>query len=133
MKRTFAKRGFMSFVAGFFLFGFMLLSSVRVEAQSNWVTSDEAKSRLEQAIKDQHVVIGASLPGQPAYEDAMVVAVYYKAIYGLIVDGISVEQAVSQGFSVVATGVHAGFTPSQYVASSAPQGIISDVTDLLTD
>lgn len=123
----------MSFVAGFFLFGFMLLSSVRAEAQANWVSSDEAKSRLEQAIKDQHVVLGASQPGQPVYEDAMVVAVYYKAIYSLIVDGISVEQAVNQGMSVLATGVNAGFTPSQYTASNAPQGIVTDVTDLLTD
>ena len=133
MKRTFAKRGFMSLVAGFFLVGFMLLSAARAEAQVNWVSSAEAKVRLEQEIKDQHIVIGASQPGQPAYENAMVIAIYYKAIYGLIVDGISVEQAVNQGFSVLATGVNAGFTPSQYVASNTSQGIVADVTDLLTD
>jgi hypothetical protein len=133
MKRTFAKRGIMSLVAGFFLFGFMLLSAVRVEAQANWVSSDEAKLRLLQAINEEHLVIGASQPGQPAYENAMVAAIYYKAIYVLINDGISVDQAVGQGINALATGRNAGFTPNQYVASSSSQGLVSDATDLLTD
>ena len=134
MKRTFAKRGLMSLVAGFFLFGFMLLSAVRAEAQANWVSSDEAKARLLQEINNvYHPIIASGQPGQQAHDNAMAVVTYYKAIYSLINDGQSVSAAVGQGMSVLATGVHAGFAPNQYVAQNQAQGVVADVTDLLTD
>jgi hypothetical protein len=63
----------------------------------------------------------------------MVVAVYYKAIYSLVSDGFSVSQAVSQGMSVLATGVNPGFTPAMYVAQNNAQGIVADASDLLTN
>ena len=128
MKRTFAKRGFMSLVAGFFLLGMLLLSAQVTAQSSNWVNSDEAKVRLEQAVKDQHQILAS----QPTNNDAMLHATYYKAIYRLIADGSSVEVAVTEAMGSVLTSVDPA-VPASSTMSGAGQGLLNDATALLTD
>ena len=128
MKRTFAKRGFMSLVAGFFLIGMLLLSAQATAQSTNWVNSDEAKVRLEQAVKDQHQILAS----QPTNNDAMLHATYYKAIYRLIADGSSVEAAVTEAMGSVLTSVDPA-VPASSTMSGAGQGLLNDATALLTD
>ena len=128
MKRTFAKRGFMSLVAGFFLIGMLLLSAQATAQSTNWVNSDEAKVRLEQAVKDQHQILAS----QPTNNDAMLHATYYKAIYRLIADGSSVEVAVTEAMGSVLTSVDPA-VPASSTMSGAGQGLLDDATALLTD
>ena len=128
MKRTFAKRGFMSLVAGFFLIGMLLLSAQATAQSTNWVNSDEAKVRLEQAVKDQHQILAS----QPTNNDAMLHATYYKAIYRLIADGSSVEAAVTEAMGSVLTSVDPA-VPASSTMSGAGQGLLDDATALLTD
>ena len=129
MKGTFAKRGLMSLVAGFFLFGFLLLSAGRVEAQTtNWVGVDEAKVRLEQAVKNQNVVLTAN----PQDMNALIHAYYYKEIYALINDGISVPEAVVNGLGSISARLDPNF-PIDKTKMQSFKSLQDEATDLLSN
>lgn len=136
MKRTFAKRSFMTLVAGFFLFGFMLLTAARAEAQT-WVTPDEAKTRLVAEVNDQHNILSSTQPGTSDYSNALVRAYYYKAIYALVSDGTSVAQSVTDGLGRMK--VKTENDPNLPVIDSSNPGVdasaalLQEATDLLTD
>lgn len=126
----------MSLVSGFLLFGFMLLTAVRAEAQSaNWVTPDEAKTRLFTKVSQQHDIISSNQVGTPDYNDAMMRATYYKEVYRIINDGVTVSEAVQSGLSAVTTGTDANSIPVQ--DGSTPQSplqyLIDEATLLLTN
>ena len=129
MKGTFAKRGLMSLVAGFFLFGFLLLSAGRAEAQTtNWVGVDEAKVRLEQAVKNQNVVLTAN----PQDMNALIHAYYYKEIYALINDGISVPEAVVNGLGSISARLDPNF-PIDKTKMQSFKSLQDEATDLLSN
>lgn len=129
MKGTFAKRGLMSLVAGFFLFGFLLLSAGRAEAQTtNWVGVDEAKVRLEQAVKNQNVVLTAN----PQDMNALIHAYYYKEIYALINDGTSVPEAVVNGLGSISARLDPNF-PIDKTKMQSFKSLQDEATDLLSN
>ena len=129
MKGTFAKRGLMSLVAGFFLFGFLLLSAGRAEAQTtNWVGVDEAKVRLEQAVKNQHNVLASN----PQDMNALVHAYYYKEIYVLINDGVSVQDAVINGLGSISARVDPNL-PIDKTKMQSFKSLQDEATDLLSN
>jgi len=119
----------MSLVAGFFLFGFLLLSAGRVEAQTtNWVGVDEAKVRLEQAVKNQNVVLTAN----PQDMNALIHAYYYKEIYALINDGISVPEAVVNGLGSISARLDPNF-PIDKTKMQSFKSLQDEATDLLSN
>ncbi len=120
MKRTFAKQGLMSLVAGFFLFGFMLLTGNRAEAQTyNWMQSDQAQQVLVATVQTLQGNLQGMTPGTQPYNDALIRAYYYKAIYRSIDGGTSVEQSVSAALSI--------FSPAPNAPSIKPNEVVTDV------
>lgn len=136
MKRTFAKRSFMTLVAGFFLLGFMLLTAVRAEAQT-WVAPDEAKTRLVNEVNAQHSIMSSTQPGTNDYANALVRAYYYKAIFALVNDGTSVSQAVTDGLGrmklMTADDPNLPVIDSSNPGQDASAALVQEATDLLTD
>lgn len=124
----------MTLVSGFFLLGFLLLSASRAEAQTNWVSADEAKTRLAQQIVDvYHPVIQQGTPGAN-YDNALRHAVFYKAIYQLIVDGSTVADAVTKGFETFSTAADPALQAGSKSGSQPGSNpLMKDAVDLLTD
>lgn len=118
MKRTFAKQGLMSLLAGFFLFGCLMLTAGNVAAQQlNWYQSDQAKQILVDEVTDLHNAI----PGLTgiALENAYIQVSYYKAIFTRIDGGMSTSEAALDALTIFEGAGAQGF------ARSAPP---SDVT-----
>ena len=107
MKRTFAKLSLMSLMAGFFLFGFLLLSANRAAAQTyTWKQTDQAQQvMLTEVGKQQNALVQAPI-GSPAYISALTHTYYYKAIYSRLVNGMDVPQAVRSGLDIFVTNVN---------------------------
>ena len=76
MKRTFAKQGLLSLVAGFFLFGFLLLSANRAEAQASWMQPDQAKQVLLSEVNTITGDLQALTTGTPDYKDKLAHVIY---------------------------------------------------------
>lgn len=132
MKRTFAKQGLMSLLAGFFLFGFMLLTATRAEAQAQWKPAPEAMGTLLNEV--------TTLNGQPQTPDVLIHAYYYKAIYRRIEGGMTVEQSVTDALNIFPESLplqqgFSGVYEVQDVAVSKPQKQVlqNEATALLTD
>lgn len=105
MKRTFAKRGFQSLLAMFFLVGgLFVMTANRVEAQSTlsapanqtWKAPADAMNTLSAAVNQQHAAMSANPVGSNNYNNALAHAVYYKQIMALIDQGVAVGDAVTQ-------------------------------------
>jgi len=92
MKKTFANRS-LSLLAGFFLFGILLLTASRAEAQTyNWKTPLDAQQSLLQAMTVQRTNM-ASLPAGPALDNATAHFYYYQSISEKLNEGMFVEKA----------------------------------------
>lgn len=109
MKRTFAKRGLMSLVAGFFLFGVLMLTASRAEAQTagtpyTWMGSDEARQELEVAVVDLYNQLALLQPGTPNYNTKLAHAYYYRVIRQQITQGTAVIIAVDSALEIVSGG-----------------------------
>lgn len=136
MKRTFANRSLMSLLAGFFLFGFLLLSGNRAEAQTyNWMQSNEAKQVLLTEVNNVYGNLQQMTPGTQAYNDALAHAIYYRMIYRKIDQGDTVEQSAIQALNVFSTtpGVGTGaFVADITVTKALKQTLYNDAVGLLT-
>ena len=143
MKKTLAKQSLLSLVAGFFLFGLMLLSANRAGAQDinhNWMQSDNAQQVLKAEVGNLSSNLGLLQPGSPAYNDVLSHIYLYKEVYrDLVNNGTDVRQAVENG-----VGYMHSFDPSGNTSVVAPQPaeitvnatllttLQADITDLLT-
>lgn len=106
MKRTFAKRSLISLVAGFFLFGLLMLSANRTDAQTyNWKPAGEAQSTLMTEVSNLHGVLKGQTPGTPAYLNTLTHVYYYKAIYNRLNNGMDVPNAVRNGLEIFVSNV----------------------------
>ncbi len=136
MKRTFANRGLMSVLAGFFLFGFLLLSGNRAEAQTyNWMQSNEAKQVLLSEVNTVYGNLQQLTPGTQAYNDALAHAIYYRMIYRKVDQGGAVEQSTIEALNVFSTtpGVATGaFAADVTVTKALKQVLYNDAVGLLT-
>lgn len=126
MKRTFAKRGFMSLVAGFFLFGVLMLTTVRAQAQSgatphNWIGSDQATLKLEQEVTSLYTQLSALQPGTPNYNNKLAHALYYRVIRREVKQGTFVMSAVDTALEFVSN-------PGGSFASADGSGLFDDIT-----
>lgn len=108
MKRTFAQRSLMSLVAGFFLFGMLLLSANRASAQSTmgdpntWKTSDAAQLVLEQEIVNLYNNVLPNLtPGSTAHNSKLAKAYYYRMMRRQITQGMEVAVSVNNALDVI--------------------------------
>ena len=128
MKRTFAKRSFMRFLIGFFLFGVLAFSANRAAAQGNWVTPAQALQKLDTEIQYQKGVIVANTPGTPIYENALVHAIFYSNIVTEINDGLPVGPAVDSALEKVANGTTAFAAP---IGKTGRQALYNDAAGLL--
>jgi hypothetical protein len=116
----------------------MLLAAVRAEAQTpNWVNPDEAKTRLVDAVNQQHNILGSTQPGTNDYANALVRAYYFKAIFALVSDGTSVSQAVNDGLGRMkmqtANDPNLPAVDSSNPGQDASAALVQEATDLLTD
>mgnify|MGYP000735855232 CR=1 FL=1 len=109
MKRTFAQRSLMSLVAGFFLFGMLLLTANRASAQSTmgdpntWKTSDAAQLVLEQEIVNLYNnVLPGLTPGSVAHNNKLAKAYYYRMIRRQVSQGMEVAVSVNNALDVIA-------------------------------
>ncbi len=139
MKRTFAKQGLMSLVAGLFLLGFMLFTGNRAEAQTyNWMQSDQAQQVLVATVQTLQTNLQGMTPGTQTYNDALIRAYYYKAIYRNIDGGASVEQSVSAALSIFSPAPDAPSIKTNEVVTDVPVGkpvqqvLLNEATGLLT-
>ena len=136
MKRTFANRGLMSLLAGFFLFGFLLLSGNRAEAQTyNWMQSNEAKQVLLTEVNTMYGSLQNLTPGSQAYNDVLAHAIYYRMIYRKIDQGGAVEPSTLEALSVFSTtpGVATGaITADVTVDKNLKAVLYNDAVGLLT-
>ena len=139
MKRTCAKQGMMTLVAGFFLLGFMLFTGNRAEAQSyNWMQSDQAQQVLVTKVTDLQSSLQGMTPGTQNYNEALIRAYYYKAIYRDIAGGASVEQSVSSGLKIFSPAPNAPSIKTNEVVTDVAvdkpkqQVLLSEATGLLT-
>ena len=143
MKRTFAKRSLMSLVAGFFLFGFLLLSAGRAEAQTlgaehNWMGVDQAQQTLVATATTLYNELNTMQPGTQAHNNKLAHAMYYRLIHRKLGEGtyvgIATKEALelfsgkndqgSLGTSIDVSGVA--------VDASLKQQLYNDAIDLLT-
>jgi hypothetical protein len=143
MKRTFAKRSLMSLVAGFFLFGFMLLSAGRVEAQTiggehNWVQSDQAQLSLITTVNGLYNDLATLTPGTPAHNNKLAHAVYYRVINRKIGEGMFVGLAAKDALEIFNGKDGVGAIGSQLdlsgisVDAGLKQQLYNDAVSLLT-
>lgn len=139
MKKVIAKQGLMSLLAGFFLFGFLMLTANRAEAQdANWMQTDQAKQALVTAVNDLHAAL-PNLQGAQK-EDAYRHVSYYKAIFAKVDEGVPTYEAAVSALSIFdAVGAGAGFTravpPSDVtgpVTKAVLDALFQDAEDLLT-
>ena len=143
MKRTFAKRSLMSLVAGFFLFGFMLLSAGRVEAQTiggehNWIESDQAQLSLVSTVNNLYDEMANLTPGTPAHNNKLAHAVYYRVINRKIGEGMFVGLAAKDALEIFNGKDGQGAIGSQLdlsgvsVDAALKQQLFNDAVSLLT-
>lgn len=143
MKRTFAKRGLMSLVAGFFLFGVLLLTAGRAEAQTvgtqyEWKGVDEARQALEQEVINLANQLSTMQPGTTNYNNKLAHALYYRVIRQQINQGSPVVSAVDSALDVVSGNSNASQAgePNRFsditVDNALRQQLKSDAIDLLT-
>ena len=109
MKRTFANQSLMSLVAGFFLFGILMLTANRSEAQTNWKQPADAQLAIKTALGNLRNDVAANPPGSAAYNDAMIHAYYYKAIYVHVDEGMTVADAVKSSLEIFPIGGNQSF------------------------
>jgi hypothetical protein len=142
MKRTFATKGLMSLVAGFFLFGFLLLAA-RAEAQTqNWMSPAQAETELTGKINDLYDDVSQGVPGTPVYNDALTHFLYYRVILFKIQEGSSVPDAVDNGLdffngNLAGGGNFKAAPPAQELGNITLtkgdlQNLRNDAVDLLT-
>lgn len=108
MNRTSAKRGFKALLAMFLLAGGMMFFTNSVSAQSAlpkldlsgilWMTEAEALDVLTNTITVTHQQIGLALPGSPVYNAGMRRAAFLKSVYGEVVSGTAVPDAILNTF-----------------------------------
>lgn len=121
MKRTFANKSLLSHVAGFFLFGFLMLSAVRADAQTyNWMGSDQAQLTLLAEVTLRQTQLQQQTPGSQGYNDNLAHAYYYKEIHRNIGSGKTVEQSVNDALKI--------FTDNPGGASLTPVNMVTDLT-----
>ena len=125
MKRTFAKRSFMRFLMGFFLFGVLAFSST--EASAQWIAPAQALIKLNDAIPVQKGLY-ASLPAGPAQENALIRAIFYTNIAAEINDGLPTGIAVENALEKVANGTMAFSTP---IGKTQRQALYTDAESFL--
>lgn len=106
MKRTFVKRGLMSLVAGFFLFGVLMLTAVSAQAQSGatpytWKGSDQAVLDLEQEVASLYNQLSSLQPGSANYNNKLAHALYYRVIRREVNQGSYVSVAVNTALDIV--------------------------------
>jgi hypothetical protein len=104
MKRTFANQSLMSLVAGFFLFGILMLTANRSEAQTNWMQPAQAQQAIKTEMGNLRNIVAANPPASASYNDAMIHAYYYKAIYARLEEGMTVPDAVNSSLSIFPMG-----------------------------
>jgi hypothetical protein len=143
MKRTFAKRSLMSLVAGFFLFGFMLLTAGRAEAQTlgaehNWIEADQAQLELVAKVTSLYNEIALLTPGTPGHNNKLAHALYYRMIHRKIGDGVYVGIATKDALEIF-SGTNGGGTLATTldlsgvsVDNALKQELYNDAVDLLT-
>ncbi len=138
MKRTFAKQSLMSLMAGFFLFGFLLFTGNRAEAQTyNWMQSDQAQQTLVATVTALQADLQNLTPGTQNYNEDLMRAYYYKAIYRNISGGTSVEQSVSAALGIFSPAPSAPSIKTMEVISlpvdkAKQQILLNEATGLLT-
>ena len=144
MKRTFAKQGLMSFVAGLFLFGVLLFTAGRAEAQTvttqyDWMGTDQARVELEQEVTNLYNQLASLQPGTSSYNNKLAHAYYYRMIRRQISQGSSVVTAVDNALEVISgntNGASQAGDSSSFsdisVDSSLKQQLKNDAIDLLT-
>ncbi|MCB0542533.1 MAG: hypothetical protein KDC70_03395 [Saprospiraceae bacterium] len=139
MKRTFAKKSPMSLLAGFFLFGFLLLTAGRAEAQTyNWMQSDQAQQTIKQEVTTLQTSLQGLTPGTQSYNDVLIHAHYYKAIYRRIVGGMSVEQSVTKALDIfpdaanLSSDTAADSFTGFFVSKSTKESLSNEATGKLT-
>ncbi|GAB4500059.1 MAG: hypothetical protein OHK0019_37980 [Saprospiraceae bacterium] len=116
----------MSLVAGFFLFGILLLAAGRVEAQTvstqyEWKGVDEARQSLESAVIGLYDELSALQPGTVNYNNKLSHAVYYRLIRQQINQGNPVVLAVDNALEVVSNSASGS-------SQATEQGVLSDIT-----
>ncbi|HRI60185.1 MAG TPA: hypothetical protein PK228_10695 [Saprospiraceae bacterium] len=145
MKRTFAKRSLMSLVAGFFLFGFLLLTAGRAQAQTlggehNWFGIDEAQLTLVSTVATLHTDLAGLQPGTPGHNNKLAHVFYYKEIYRNLTAGVYISVAVkealeifsgTQGTGTLANGSDVSSAVS--VDAALKQQLYNDAVSLLTN
>ncbi|TNE52305.1 MAG: hypothetical protein EP344_15825 [Bacteroidetes bacterium] len=96
MKKAMVKRGLRVFSAVFILFGTLLLTATRADAQGlddmqgqnlNWVSEAEAMVVLEAQMELLGNDLAVLTPGTPTYNDILNHFTYYKLIYSELEDG----------------------------------------------
>lgn len=143
MKRTFAKRSLMSLVAGFFLFGFLLLTAGRAEAQTlggehNWMTSDQAQLELVAKVTTLYTDLAGLQPGTPGHNNKLAHAFYYRMIHRKIGEGVFVGIAAKDALDIFSGTNGGGTLASQLdlsgvsVDAALKQELYNDAIDLLT-
>lgn len=141
MRKAIAKHGLRMFTAGLLLLGALLLSSQRVEAQSqsgnyNWKQVDQAKPALVDAMIPVKATL-EQLPAGPTRDQAAARLFYYMAIYESLNAGNAVDYAVITSLDQVPVGnVNASFTvaPDQPAAVTPAfrQVLFNDAVGILT-
>lgn len=143
MKRTFAKRSLMSLVAGFFLFGFMLLTAGRAEAQTlgaehNWIEADQAQLELVAKVTSLYNEIALLTPGTPGHNNKLAHALYYRMIHRKIGEGVYVGIATKDALDIFSGTSGAGTLANSLdlsgvsVDTALKQELYNDAVDLLT-
>lgn len=121
MKRTFANKSLLSHVAGFFLFGFLMLSAARADAQTyNWMGTDQARQTLLTEVTSVQNDLQQQTPGSQGYNNLLAHAYYYKEIYRNIDSGKTVEKSVNDALNI--------FTDNPGGASVTSATLVTDLT-----
>lgn len=128
MKRTFAKRSFMRFLMGFFLFGVLAFSANEANAQGGWISPADALIKLNNTAIPAQKDLYATLPAGPAQENALIHAIFYSNIVTEINDGLPVGPAVESALEKVANGTLAFSTP---IGKAQRQALYLDAENLL--
>lgn len=133
----------MSLVAGFFLFGVLLLTAGRAEAQTvgtpyEWKGVDDARQALEQEVINLANQLSTMQPGTTNYNNKLAHALYYRVIRQQINQGSPVVSAVDSALDVVSGNSNASQAgePNRFsditVDNALRQQLKSDAIDLLT-
>lgn len=97
----------MSLVAGFFLFGMLMLTASRAEAQTlggqyNWKGVDQARVDLESEVGNLYNnVLPGLTQGTQNYNNKLAEAYYFRMIHRQIGQGISVPFAVDSALEAI--------------------------------